>query len=64
MITLVSPYFSINVFFIEVGLTIIISPNWMFVATLTGPYTKHNGLPVYVDPYAYVGIVNIQNTIK
>lgn len=50
--------------FIEAGLTIIVSPNWMFVATLTGPYTRHNGHPVYVDPYAYVGIMNIQNTVK
>lgn len=36
----------------------------MFVATLTGPYTEHNGLPVYADPYAYVGIFNIQTTEK
>jgi hypothetical protein len=34
----------------------------MFVATLTGPYTKHEGKPVYIDAYAYCGLVNIQRT--
>jgi len=39
--------------------TILVTPKWMFVATLTGPYTKNKGLPVYVDGYAYAGILNI-----
>jgi hypothetical protein len=46
----------------DVGITIIVTPKWMFVATLTGPYTQHNGMPVYVDGYAYTGIINVQNT--
>ena len=32
----------------------------MFVATLTGPYTMNDGMPVYVDGYAYAGIINVQ----
>jgi hypothetical protein len=36
----------------------------MFVATLAGPYTIHKGMPVYIDGYAYVGILNIQETEK
>eukprot|EP00347_Sterkiella_histriomuscorum_P001454 403371978 len=48
----------------DVGLVIIISPSWMFVATLTGPYASYNGSPVYADPYAYLGIMNIQKTVQ
>lgn len=48
----------------EVGVTIIVTPKWMFVATLTGPYTHHQGMPVYIDGYAYTGIINVQNTEK
>jgi hypothetical protein len=44
----------------EVGITIIVTPNWMFIAPLTGPYTTYQGLPVYADGYAYLGLVNIQ----
>ena len=70
---IIQVYFFIynNFLFIESGVTIIVTPNWMFVATLTGPYTKHQvyapdlrHVPVYVDPYAYCGILNIQTTIK
>jgi hypothetical protein len=43
----------------DAGVTIIVTPKWMFVATLTGPYTQHNGMPVYVDGYAYTGIINV-----
>lgn len=32
----------------------------MFVAPLVGPYTIYQGLPVYLDAYAYLGIVNVQ----
>lgn len=42
----------------------IVTPKWMFVATITGPYTKHNDVPVYVDAYAYCGILNVQTTMK
>ncbi len=32
----------------------------MFIAPLVGPYTVYQGLPVYLDAYAYLGIVNVQ----
>ena len=34
----------------------------MFLAPLTGPYATHQGLPVYIDGYAYTGIIDIQVT--
>lgn len=49
---------------IDVGLTLVVTPRWMFVATLTRPYTYHQGMPVYVDGYAYTGILNVQVTEK
>ena len=49
---------------LDVGLTILVTPKWMFVAPLTGHYTQYQGLPVYVDGYAYTGIMNIQVTEK
>jgi len=41
---------------------LIVTPKWMFLATLTRPYAEHRGMPVYVDGYAYTGILNIQVT--
>ena len=34
----------------------------MFLATLVRPYAEHRGMPVYVDGYAYTGILNVQVT--
>jgi hypothetical protein len=31
----------------------------MFVSTLTSPYAHHQGMPVYIDGYAYTGIINV-----
>jgi len=45
----------------DVGITIIVTPKWLFVAPLTSPYTEQHGMPVYADAYAYLGILNIQN---
>jgi hypothetical protein len=36
----------------------------MFVSTLSGPYTYHKEMPVYIDGYAYTGILNMQITEK
>lgn len=36
----------------------------MFLATLTGPYAEHQGMPVYPDGYAYTGILNVQVSEK
>ena len=44
----------------DIGLTIILHQNWMFVAPLTDPYiTMENGLDLFIDPFAYAGIMNI-----
>ena len=32
----------------------------MFIAPLTRAYTEFQGMPVYIDGYAYTGIVDIQ----
>ena len=48
----------------EVGITIVVTPKWMFVATLTGPYAWYKQMPVYIDGYAYTGIMNVQITEK
>lgn len=49
---------------IDVGVTVIVTPKWLFVATLTGPYTYNHGMPVYIDGYAYTGIINVQDVEK
>lgn len=54
----------------DLGLTLVISPNWMFMTTIVGPYHIDNsvnipgaelesGLPVYLDGFAYCGIINL-----
>ena len=48
----------------DVGITVLLTPKWMFVATLTAPYCMHQGMPVYVDGYAYTGVLNVQVTEK
>lgn len=53
------------------GLTIVLSPQWMFVAQIKEPYYHEtrlnipghdveNGVPVYLDGFAYSGIINLQ----
>jgi hypothetical protein len=53
------------------GLSIVLSPQWMFVAIVTKPYyyetrlnipgaDLENGVPVYLDGFAYSGIINLQ----
>lgn len=57
------------------GLTIVVTPNWMFITRLYSPYhlekmmpglsgaDLEDGVPVYLDGFAYAGIVNLQNVI-
>lgn len=45
---------------IDAGITLIITPKWMFLTLLTAPYTYKGSLPVYADGYSYTGIMNIQ----
>jgi hypothetical protein len=42
------------------GFTVLASPNWVFVAPLTAPYICKDSNPVYLDGYAYAGILDIQ----
>jgi hypothetical protein len=56
----------------EAGLTLIVTQNWMFMATLFQPYHREKnidlpeaeqdgGVPVYLDGFAYSGILNLQD---
>jgi hypothetical protein len=58
----------------HVGLTIIVSPQWMFLATIQNPYhletqlnlpgsTLENGIAVFLDGFAYAGIFNLQTVV-
>jgi hypothetical protein len=53
-----------------IGMTIVVSPNWMFIAPLYKPYhyetsldvsgkDLENGVPVYLDGFAYSGVMNV-----
>ena len=47
----------------NVGLTVIITPKWMFVAILTQPYTiAPNGNPAYLDGFDFAGLISLQTT--
>ena len=49
----------------DVGVTVVISPRWMFVSVLTQPYAKASlGNPVYLDGLAFAGLVSLQNIDK
>lgn len=43
------------------GVTVLLSPKWIFVSVLTQPYaTNSNGCPVYLDGFAFAGLMNLQ----
>ena len=47
----------------DVGITVIVSPRWLFLGILTQPYaTAHNGNPVYLDGFDFSGLVSLQQT--
>ena len=49
----------------EVGITVIVSPKWMFVGLLTNPYTTNsNGSPVFLDGFCFSGLVSLQTVEK
>lgn len=60
----------------DAGLTIVLTPNWMFVTRVYSPYhletmmpglsgaDLEEGVPVYLDGFAYAGIVNLQDVIQ
>ena len=43
----------------DLGVTCLVSPNWMFLAPIAGPYIHKNNQPVYLDGYAFAGILDI-----
>lgn len=46
----------------DTGLTVLVSPRWLFVTVLTNPYTKTGqGFPVYLDGLAFTGLVSLQS---
>ena len=43
------------------GITLIVSPRWLFVSILTQPYTTTaNGNPVYLDGFDFAGLLSLQ----
>jgi hypothetical protein len=57
---------------LKLGLTLIVTPEWMFLATIANPYhletnlqvpghDKEQGTPMYLDGFAYCGLLNIQD---
>ena len=47
----------------DVGMTVLISPKWIFVGLLTQPYaTSSLGHPVYLDGLSFAGLVSLQVT--
>ena len=45
----------------DVGITLIISPRWLFLSILTQPYcTAPNGNPVYLDGFDFTGLISLQ----
>lgn len=56
----------------DAGLTLIVAPQWMFLAPMYQPYhlekeldifgsNLEDGVPLYHDGFAYAGILNIQD---
>ena len=49
----------------DLGLTVVVTPKWMMLCALTGPYMVNPaGLPSYLDGFAFMGLVNLQNVEK
>lgn len=59
----------------HIGVTLIVTPKWMFLAPLERPYhyeteqeipgaDLENGVPVYLDGFSFGGIMNIQTVTQ
>ena len=47
----------------DVGMTVLVSPKWMFVCPITQPYAHSSlGHPVYLDGLSLAGLVSLQVT--
>jgi len=55
---------------LHLGITLIVSPKWIFLAPIERPYhfetqklipgaTLEEGVPVFLDGFAYAGIINL-----
>lgn len=48
----------------ELGFTVIITNEWMFVSVLTQPYGESaHGYPVYLDGFSFAGLVSLQDEV-
>lgn len=48
----------------ELGFTVILTNEWIFVSVLTQPYAMSaHGYPVYLDGFAFAGLVSLQNSV-
>lgn len=59
----------------NLGLTLVVSPNWMLLAQMEQPYhlekdldvagaKLEDGVGVYLDGFAYAGILNLQSQVQ
>lgn len=47
----------------DVGVTVFVTPKWIFCCLLTAPYCKsHSGHPVYMNGLDFVGLFTLQTT--
>lgn len=48
----------------DVGMTLIVSPKWMFLSVITQPYcSTEQGFPVFLDGLSFAGLVSLQNSV-
>ena len=48
----------------ELGFTVIVSNEWVFVGVLTEPYcVSAKGFPVYLDGFSFAGLVSLQDSV-
>ena len=48
----------------ELGFTVIITNEWIFVGIITQPYcVSTHGFPVYLDGFSFAGLVSLQNEV-
>lgn len=44
----------------DIGLTVIVTPKWMFACVLASPYSKNaKGFPVFLDGFSFAGLVSL-----
>lgn len=49
----------------DAGVTLLLSPKWMFLSIMTSPYAESDqGFPCYLDGFSFAGLFNIQTVSK